>query len=1014
MLRQSSLVQCETSSELGLYGSGASRVQPHTHPVSQIVGLRDMIARAIRSSALRLDRFAASFNGSLTSFALTVGGKPFNNPGMLLVTVNGVLQELGRDYSLAELPSSVVFAQAPLAGWDAQIIALGVTPEDIAELDPDNLLSEAELLTLLNSLYANNLRLIEIVNSLPTAGNVAGRVIYLTADHKLYLYRNNAWISFENYIAPSVAPTIPIVDSLPLTGSEGDVVLLSVDSRLYAFRGGIWVAVMTQLSSDDVVNYLFERSLRPLELLDSFPTVGNVDGRIVFIRSDQQIYIYISSNWVNLNAFLSSQASLTIASVSVLPATGGSNEVVYLTTDQKLYIYRSNAWELLVPSVTDADIRASLFNNGLRPVEIVTSLPITGNVAGRVAYLTTDQNLYVYRNGAWLSFPAYLGSTGTGGGGGGGTTPDTGLEIVDALPTTGNYEGRTVVFQGKLYIFQGGLWVLLQASVTTADVVAGLYSNGLRVIETVAVLPTTGNVEGRVVYLTTDSKLYIFTGGGWISFNNYLTPNAPSGIEVFSANPTSGNYEGRVIFNSTLNKLYRYTNGNWVAVVEPIGVATTVADGSVTTAKFAAGIAPVEILSFLPTTGNFAGRMVFNSTDGKLYRYTGSAFVASVAAGDVSGQIAGTQLANGAIGPTQLAANSIIAGKIAAGAISATEIATGAITTAKLFASAVTAEKIAALAVTAGKIAANAVTTDTLAADAVTAGKIQAGAIGVSQLAAGAVTADKIGAGAITTVKLQASSVTAETLAALSVTAAKLAVNAVTADKIAANAVSASKIQAGSVGTDQLAAGAVTADRIAAGTITSAQIETGGITASNIAANTITSQQLSTGQLITTSAQLGNSTVTTLKIGTNAVTVPVAYAFGPVDPAGSTYTGSFTLPDAANVVLTASIVLPNDLGYFINNDSTDYTAGPATQYYPVSVGTLITITIDGTVVYDEIPGHFSGNVVTVSGSKQITSAGVKSFSIAFTPRGINGEATYRTGSGFYPRNIKVFLLGAAR
>lgn len=105
--------------------------------------------------------------------------------------------------------------------------------------------------------------------------------------------------------------------------------------------------------------------------------------------------------------------------------------------------------------------------------------------------------------------------------------------------------------------------------------------------------------------------------------------------------------------------------------------------GSVTLASFAASITPVEIVSVLPAAGS-QGRVVFLTTDNKLYRDTGTAWTSLVAADDINGQITSTQITDAAITTPKLAANSVtasalaadsvVAGKIAAGAVSADEI----------------------------------------------------------------------------------------------------------------------------------------------------------------------------------------------------------------------------------------------------------------------------------------------------------------------------------------------------
>ena len=38
------------------------------------------------------------------------------------------------------------------------------------------------------------------------------------------------------------------------------------------------------------------------------------------------------------------------------------------------------------------------------------------------------------------------------------------------------------------------------------------------------------------------------------------------------------------------------------------------------------GLIPIEVVSSLPQTGSFAGRLVYLVTDGRIYRYVGDAF----------------------------------------------------------------------------------------------------------------------------------------------------------------------------------------------------------------------------------------------------------------------------------------------------------------------------------------------------------------------------------------------------
>ena len=159
--------------------------------------------------------------------------------------------------------------------------------------------------------------------------------------------------------------------------------------------------------------------------------------------------------------------------------------------------------------------------------------------------------------------------------------------------------------------------------------------------------------------------------------------------------------------------------------------ATQIEDGAVSLTKFASGIEPVSIVTgSLPTTLSTYS-VYFN---GKLYRWNGSAYTATVPTVDLSGTIAAAQIADGAITETKITDNSISTAKIAANAITAAKIA----------ANTITASQIAANTITAGQIAANTITASQIAADTITAAEIAAGAISASELATGAVTASKI------------------------------------------------------------------------------------------------------------------------------------------------------------------------------------------------------------------------------------------------------------------------------
>lgn len=129
------------------------------------------------------------------------------------------------------------------------------------------------------------------------------------------------------------------------------------------------------------------------------------------------------------------------------------------------------------------------------------------------------------------------------------------------------------------------------------------------------------------------------------------------------------------------------TSGNksaWSARVPGTTTALAAPDisGIIDATSFATGIEPVTIVpgTVLPTVKSTTA-IVFQ---GKLYRWDGAAYVATVAATDLTGTLTADQIAANTITAAQIAANTITGAQIAAGAVNAAQVAAGAITTSKM------------------------------------------------------------------------------------------------------------------------------------------------------------------------------------------------------------------------------------------------------------------------------------------------------------------------------------------
>ena len=90
-----------------------------------------LIGRQPSSGAfLKLDDIASQFDGSTSTFNLSLGGQAFfaGNPYTLLVSLGGVIQEPIAAFTINQ--NQINFASAPAAGADFFIVVLATTNVD--------------------------------------------------------------------------------------------------------------------------------------------------------------------------------------------------------------------------------------------------------------------------------------------------------------------------------------------------------------------------------------------------------------------------------------------------------------------------------------------------------------------------------------------------------------------------------------------------------------------------------------------------------------------------------------------------------------------------------------------------------------------------------------------------------------------------------------------------------------------------------------------------------------------
>jgi hypothetical protein len=652
----------------------------------------------------------------------------------------------------------------------------------------------------------------EITYGDQTAPNVPSSIV-ASADYKQIVV---TWVN------PTVADFDYVEVYRNTTNNSGTATLAGI------LRGSRFVDAPLDIN---VTRYYWLKSVDRTGNKSGFSSV--VSATTLFIDSDS-----FSQEVLNL---FSEAGAYGIEPVASLPATGDfDGQIKYNTTQNKLYRWdaSTSTWTDDIFSIAAGTVDVASFAAGIEPIKIVNELPVVSGYAGpKLVFLTTDNTIYRYTGTAWTS----------------GIDAD---DINGTLPSSA-------------------------------------FSQSLRPVEIVGALPSSANFQGRTVMLTTDNKLYRYTGTAWtaaVPSTDISGQVSDAQIAGLSAGKVTGQLTNSQIADIATAKLTGTISGSQIA--DAAISAVKIASAAVTTAKIATDAITADVIAAgaitAPKIGDAAitaGKIAANAVEtAKLA--VGAVTEAVLAAGAISADkiqtnaITETKIASGAITTPKISAGAITSDTIAANAIVSAKIEAGAITTAKISAGAITASEISSGAITTVKIAAGAVTATEIGASAITAGKISAGAVETAKIAAGAITTETLAAGAITTAKIAAGAITATEISSNSITSAKIATDAITAEKIAAgavtaseisaNAVTAEKIEAAAVTTAKLAAGAVTADTIAANAVTTAKISAGAIEADKLAVNSVQATNIAAGAV--TAGKIAANAVTATEIASDSIT----------------------------------------------------------------------------------------------------------------------------------------------
>lgn len=379
-----------------------------------------------------------------------------------------------------------------------------------------------------------------------------------------------------------------------------------------------------------------------------------------------------------------------------------------------------------------------------------------------------------------------------------------------------------------------------------------------------------------------------------------------------------------------------------------------------------------------------------------------------------------SEIVDGTITNTDLAANSVNSSNIVDGIVTGTDIATGtvtssniadntiatidlgdgAITTIKVADSAITTIKVADGAIITSKLADGSVTNIKIAADAVTTDKILDGTIATADLANASVTTAKIAPGSVNQVLVTdgsgsvawmnkdafgaiADQVTIQGLGTtaspflvkdLGITTAKLADGAVTNIKLANDAVTTDKIADGTIATADLADNSITTAKLVDSSVTTAKILDAAITNAKLANDSVASANIIDGTIL--SADIADGTIATADLANAAIT------------SAKLADDSVTLAKIADCSTANQIIKYNGTDWVCSADNdTTYTAGTGITISGANVinstlGTDIDSSeiVDGTISNSDLASNSVNSSNIVDGS--VTSADIASTGVS--------------------------------
>jgi hypothetical protein len=501
---------------------------------------------------------------------------------------------------------------------------------------------------------------------------------------------------------------------------QGDQTAPAIPGSIVATGGIQQIKLDYELPSDSDLAYV--------EIFEN--TVDNLatSSLIVRTKSDQHTVTGLGNNVTRYYFLRSADRSGNLSGFSAS----------FSATTQKVVL------DDLAQSVLDQFSAGDAF--GIEPVSTLSG--VTGAHVGQIKFLTTTSTLHVWNGSAWTTdlFTASSVDPGsiTAASFASGVEP---ISAVTSLPSPTGYTGPSIVFltsDKKLYRYNSSVpefTTLVNTTDLSGTLGENLFSDTVRPIERVGTLPTSNLTTGRVVMLTTDNKLYRYSGTSWTSAISAsdLDDQVNLATQVFGQVQASSLTAGQI---------------STASIQAGAVVADKIASGAITTVKLAAdSVTANAIAANAVTASEIAANTITTAQLNTSEIFADSAVIGAIQSSSIT-----TAAVVAAIGTFEfiqsqnIQANAITGGKIAASTIEASKLNVsnlaaisanlGTVTAGSINASQVTISNLNANNISTGTLSASRLSIDNVTMDTDSLGNliIKSGGVNTTQLAGNAVT----------------------------------------------------------------------------------------------------------------------------------------------------------------------------------------------------------------------------------------------------------------------------------